>query len=390
MFLDKTKERNPELIKVALSLHSSGAIAPNTYVIDVDAVEKNAELLADAARDHGIELYMMTKQMGRNPVVAAKIAGAGIKKAVAVDPWEALTLARAGIGLGNVGNLVQIPTGMLQAILSYRPEVMTVFTVAKAREVSAAAAAVGIKQPLLLRVVAPGDMVYEGQVGGFGLDELPQAAAEIAALPNVEISGVTAFPCFLFNTDTDKVEATSNLATVLKGAELLTRLGHPIQQINTPSNTCVSTIPLLAKAGATHGEPGHALTGTTPLHSGHNQAELPAIVYVSEVSHIFGQEAFVYGGGFYSRSRVQRALVGKDWEELRNNCLMAQAVPPEYIDYYGVLDLSTGKAEVGDTVIFSFRTQIFVTRAQVALVGGVNQGRPDLLGIYDNLGREIN
>ncbi len=51
------------------------------------------------ADKNNIKLYMMTKQIGRNPEVAKLISRVGIDKAVAVDPWEALTLAKNGVKL---------------------------------------------------------------------------------------------------------------------------------------------------------------------------------------------------------------------------------------------------------------------------------------------------
>ena len=127
MFLSVTLKRNPALVEAAVDLHRSGAIPPNTYVLDLDAIARNARLLARAADRAGIRLYMMTKQIGRNPEVARLIAANGIPRAVAVDPWEARLLGRAGIALGNVGHLVQIPSGMIEEILSYGPEVVTVY-----------------------------------------------------------------------------------------------------------------------------------------------------------------------------------------------------------------------------------------------------------------------
>ena len=47
MFLEATVQRNPGLIEAALHLHRQGRITPNTYVIDVDAVEANAAALPD-------------------------------------------------------------------------------------------------------------------------------------------------------------------------------------------------------------------------------------------------------------------------------------------------------------------------------------------------------
>ena len=45
---------------------------------------------------------------------------------------------------------------------------------------------------------------------------------------------------------------------------------------------------MLAAAGATQIEPGHGLTGTTPLHAVEDLPETPAVVYLSEVSHLIG------------------------------------------------------------------------------------------------------
>ena len=116
MFLSTTLSQNPRLAEYAVDLHQKGIIRPNTYVLDLDTISENAAKLAETARNHGIKLYMMTKQVGRNPKVAQAVADS-IPSAVAVDPWEALHLARAGIPLGHVGHLVQIPSSMVEAIL---------------------------------------------------------------------------------------------------------------------------------------------------------------------------------------------------------------------------------------------------------------------------------
>jgi len=390
MFLDMTLKRNPNLIKYAVEFHRNGAIRPNSYVLDIDAIKSNAVKLVEAAKNHNIELYMMTKQIGRNPRLARIIAECGIKKAVAVDPWEALTLGKSGIKLGNVGHLVQIPSGMIREILNYEPEVITVFTVEKAEEISKAALELGKKQDILLRVVGPHDMVYEGQAGGFKEDELVEKAKEINQLQGVNIAGVTAFPCFLYDCNKGKIKKTENAYTVVRCAEKLkNELDIEIKQINTPSANTAASMPLLEELGATHGEPGHALTGTTPLHAYEGLEEIPSMVYVSEVSHCFEDRAYVYGGGYYRRSRVKNAMVGRDFESMKNNILEAEEISHEAIDYYGALKIDDKKAVVGDTVIYSFRTQIFVTRSEVVLVEGIQSNTPKIIGIYDSLGRKL-
>jgi hypothetical protein len=56
---------------------------------------------------------------------------------------------------------------------------------------------------------------------------------------------------------------------------------------------------------------------------------------------------------------------------------------PEAIDYYAVVDTSEGRAaQVGDTVLFGFRPQVFVTRALTAAIAGVSTGAPRVVGVW--------
>ncbi|NYY80919.1 hypothetical protein DMI65_01250 [Escherichia coli] len=49
-------------------------------MIDVDQVLENGKRLIETARLYGIELYLMTKQFGRNPWLAEKTAGSGLQR----------------------------------------------------------------------------------------------------------------------------------------------------------------------------------------------------------------------------------------------------------------------------------------------------------------------
>lgn len=391
MFLNRLIKTNPQLLKTAFEFHRSGIINPDTYVLDLDSILENAKALIETANNNSLSLYMMTKQIGRNPEVAKAISKVGINKAVVVDPWEAITLAKEGIKIGNVGHLVQIPSNMLEEIIRFSPEVITVFSLDKAREISNISKRMGITSKLMLRVIGPDDMIYNGQVGGFREENIIKSVKEIQKLPNVEIEGITAFPCLLFNYETGEVEKTENAITLQRTIEKIRKeLQLQINQINMPSVTCIETIPFLKKLGATHGEPGHALTGTTPLHGYTEQKEKIAMAYVSEVSHLYEDKAYVYGGGFYNRSHLKGAVVGNTYDSLINNFLLAEDNCSESIDYYGTLKLGKSQVKVGDTAIYCFRTQIFVTRSKVAVVEGISRGKPKLLGIYDSLGRKIN
>lgn len=89
MFVEALKRQNPALISAALSLWQQGKIAPDSWVIDVDQVLENGKRLIETARLYGIELYLMTKQFGRNPWLAEKLLALGYSGIVAVDYKEA-------------------------------------------------------------------------------------------------------------------------------------------------------------------------------------------------------------------------------------------------------------------------------------------------------------
>lgn len=384
MFLDAVLARNPELVDVAVSLHRSGAVPPDTYVIDADTVEANAALLAGEAERLGLSLWFVVKQLGRNPALIRAIAR-HIPRFAAIDPYEARLLHEAGARAGNLGHLVQIPPRQLPEMLGWRPEAVTVFDLANARAVSDAARRLGFVQDVLVRLEGT-DKVYPGQEGGVPLAGLDDFAAAAEALPGIRIAGVTAFPCVLCDPLTGAPTPTQNFQLAITARDLLTARGHEGLKLSAPSATSMATLPLLAQLGATHGEPGHALTGTTPLHAvDHRQPERPAYVYVSEVAHtlVDGRPA-LHGGGFYPRAHIRDALLPRTG--LR---LPVQDAPAENIDYYRLLQRPSHATdvEVGDTAVLAFRTQIFVTRSTVAVVAGLSTGEPRLTGLYDAQGR---
>jgi predicted amino acid racemase len=384
MFLNAVLRRNPALIDAAVELHRSGAIPPNCYVVDVDAVGRNAGLIAARARELGLACLQMTKQFGRNPLIARAVAAAGIPQAVAVDIDEARTLHDAGVAIGHLGHLVQIPVSALPGAMRLAPGQITVFGAEQARLVAAAARGAGREQPVLVRVVGPDDFFYPAQRGGVPLDDLAVTVREIERLDGVSFAGLTSFPCLLWDGEAGRIRPTPNLATLGKAARMLPDAIAGTAVINAPSANCVATLETLAAAGATQVEPGSALIGQTPLHAASDQPEIPAMVYVSEVTHSLDDETFTLGGGFYARSRVRHAVVDT---ATGRHLADAQPSPPGEIDYYGALRLPAGaRAEIGDTAVYSFRSQVFVTRASVAVVTGVGD-RPTVLGRFGPDGR---
>lgn len=388
MFLDTVLARNPELAEAAAVLHDKGTIPPDTYVVDRDTVEANAALLAREAERHGLGLWFVVKQLGRNPELIRAVAR-HLPLSAAIDAAEARALHAAGARAGNVGHLTQIPRRSLAEVLTWRPESVTVFDADNARAVSEEAVRQDTVQDVLVRVEGEPGTVYPGQEGGVPLDRLDSFAAEAEALPGVRIAGVTGFPCVLCDPRTGEPQPTATFGLVRKAHAQLAARGHTGLKLSAPSATCAASIPLLAEQGATHGEPGHALTGTTPLHAlDHGQPERPAYVYVTEVSHTLsdGRPA-LHGGGFYPRAGVQEALLHRTG--LR---LPVQDLPAENIDYYRLLSAPPrGRSDVraGDTAVLAFRTQIFVTRSNVAVVSGLSTGAPKLTGLYQPLGQAL-
>ena len=383
MFLYKTAKRNPELMEAAVLLHQSGKILPDTYVLDYDSIQENAAHMLGTAERYGLELFVMTKQLGRNPLLSSMLIDMGFTGTVTVDYREALLMIKHGIPLAHVGHLVQTPTHALQQIIAAKPSLMTVFSIEKAKEIDRFSRQAGRIQPIMLRVIGHDDVIYDCQQGGIALMDLEKTMLELSKLSHVVVEGVTTFPCFLYDAEHKDVRPTNNAYTLLEAAEQLrTRYDQPIKHINMPSATCTHTIPAIKAIGGTQGEPGHGLIGTTPMHAAADLVETPAIVYVSEISHSYGEYSYCYGGGHYRRSGVERAyVIDKDGNRTDSRVLKPDATS---IDYYFALE---GKHEVGSTVIFAFRTQIFVTRSDVAIVQGLHAGQGQLVGIYDSLGQ---
>ncbi|MGZ4548287.1 MAG: alanine racemase [Blastococcus sp.] len=385
MFLDLLRRRNPRLIDAAIDLHQGGELPADTFVFDLDAVTDNARHFAATAGDLGLTTFAMTKQVGRNPDLCRALMAGGIDAAVAVDMECARATRRAGMRLGHLGHLVQVPRAEAAAAMGMSPDFLTVFSMEKAREAAAAASRLGREQPMLARLYASDDEFYSGHEGGFRAADIVRVADEIDALDGARFAGITTFPALLFDQDRKTLRRTHNLRTLEAAAAALRGAGRDDIEINGPGTTSSAALPGLAEAGVTQVEPGHALTGTTPLHAIQDLVELTAACYLTEVSHLHEGRAFCFGGGMYVDPVFPpyqvRAMVGR--EPGTAELLDAALPPPSAIDYYGQLDLD-GHAgvTVGDSVVFGFRIQAFVTRAYTAGISGLAAGTPRVAGIW--------
>ncbi|KMJ44436.1 hypothetical protein AB204_14560 [Xenorhabdus khoisanae] len=382
MFIDALKKQNPKLIEVAKELWQQGVILPDTYIIDVDQVLNNGRRLLQVAEQYGIELYLMTKQIGRNPWLTKKLVELGYRGVVAVDFREAYSLSQHGVPLCHIGHLVQTPTHLIETMLKHKPDIITVYSLEKAQAISDAAEKLGRIQPVMLKIFDKRDIAFPGQEAGITFSELDATVDALKHMPGIKLSGLTHFPCLSWDERYQTTLPTTNLLTLIRARNRLEQLGINLSQINAPAASSCNTIPLLSKYGATHLEPGHALTGTVPANISGQEPEHVAMVYVTEVSHHYDGNSYCYGGGYYKRGHMKHALVFHEHTISPKKVRILRLGEP-CIDYN--LPLS-GTHPIGSPVIMCFRPQIFVTRSDVALVSGIQSGSPKLEGIYDSQG----
>lgn len=382
MFLDVLRRRNPEFIEAAMQLHQDGRIPANAYVLDLDTVEDNARIFSDAAGKRDLKTFAMTKQVGRNSGFCRAVMRGGIDRAVAVDMACAIACDRAGLKTGHLGHLVQVPRHeAAMAARALTPDYWTVFSDEKAAEATGASADAGRVQDLLARIQTRDDIFYCGHEGGFAADEIVAVADRLDALTGGRFAGITTFPALLFDNDSGAVEPTHNLSTLSNAAEALAASGRSDIEINAPGTTSSIVLDALADAGATQCEPGNGLHGTTPLHAIKDLPERPAMLYMSEVSHLHGGRAYCFGGGLYIDPVFPdydvKAIVGGEPTTSDAALASVEIPPPSAIDYYGMIDCTGSvKPRAGDSVIFGFRGQAFVTRAYTVGVSGIAAGAP--------------
>ena len=77
MFLDGLLRRKPAFVEAAVVLHRQGQLPANCYVLDLDAVTRNARLFSAEAGRLGMKIFAMTKRAGRVQKLLAHIQTKG-------------------------------------------------------------------------------------------------------------------------------------------------------------------------------------------------------------------------------------------------------------------------------------------------------------------------
>ena len=392
MFLKALQTRNRPFLEAAVALHRAGRVPANAYLLDLDTMTGNAQLMSAEAGRLGLDVLAMTKQIGRNPPALDALKAGGIDRFVAVDMACARPIHARRHRLAHLGHLSQIPRHEAAEAAAMGPDYWTVFNAEKAAEAARAAAGQGREQALLARIQAPGDTFYSGHEGGFGAGAVEAAADALDRTPGGRFAGLTTFPALLYDRAAGEARPTPNLATLHEAASRLARQNRQGIVINAPGTTSATVMAALAAGGATQVEPGHGLTGTTPLHASGDLPERPAMLYLTEVSHFHQGRAYCFGGGLYIDPVFApyplKALAGPDPEAALAQEIDAAIPDPAMIDYYGQLHPEAHhRLAVGDTVIFGFRAQAFFARALVVPIAGVSSGHPSVEGIWTPDGR---
>lgn len=392
--LAKALDRNPAMLEAAIRLHQDGVIPPSTHLIDLDAVAHNARVIADAARRFDLTAFAMTKQDGHEPHMTQLVLDQGFDGVTAVEAMQAYRIHRYGFPLGNVGHTSQLPRADVRRVLAMDPKFVTVYTLEAAQWVSEACVALGRTQPLYVTVGRPGDGGTEAELFG-GWDEAGCVAdlRPILSLPNVRIAGIAQHITIDYPSQDDPYTArpTEAFFTALRARERLERdLGLRDLRINCSGNCNAVTAGILASYGATDIEPGAALVGSGRFHALLDMPEIPAQVYVSEITHHWAGNAYAIGGAFGFVWDMDgtlapfRGIVGRSLEQARTQALAFRGAP--WYDVFGLFEDPDGVAKTGDTLLFVHLPQVIMERCYVAAVSGISTGRPVLEALLDSEG----
>lgn len=379
LFLKRLLDTNKSFVDASLDLYKKGLILPDSYCIDVDMFLENAKNILNEAKKYNINLFYMLKQVGRNPYLAKKLEDLGYKGAVCVDFKEVEVMMKNNLKLCNIGHLVQIPKNMLSRVIEYGVEIITVYSYDMIKEISNIALSLNKTQDIMLRILDENSEIYPGQEAGFSVNEVKELIPKLKDLKGVKLNGITSFPCFLYSPDEKCIKETNNLFSVLEVNEFLKNQNLYVKHINLPSVSTVENIKKIYSYGGTDAEPGHALTGTTPLNID-SGIEIPAYLYISEISHVFKNNSYFYGGGYYPRGHMKHGYID-------NKIVNVNNFNATNIDYYLSLE---GKYNIFDPIILCFRTQMFVTRSDIVLIEGIHSNNIHIVGIYNTQGDKKN
>ena len=220
MFLDVLRRRNPRLIEQAIALHQAGRIPANSYVIDLDAVEANARGIARGGEAPWAQGLRHDQADGpqRRLLRGAHRAAASASSVDRRHGMRPGLTQRAGLAIGHIGHLVQIPKAETEAAASLAPDYWTVFNVEKASEAAAAAREARTRAG---HAGAHPDRGRHASIAAMRAASRPSDVVAVAdrstRLDGAAFAGITTFPALLFDPASRKIVPTPNLGTLEQG-----------------------------------------------------------------------------------------------------------------------------------------------------------------------------
>jgi predicted amino acid racemase len=261
----------------------------------------------------------------------------------------------------------------------------------------------GVTQKVLIRVNGPEDILLPAVGGGTTEAEALDLIARIDSLDGLSFAGLTSYPGVRFDLTRIQRVRTTNFETMMRVREAVEeQLGLEVEHLNPPGNNCADSLDLLAEGGATHCEPGQAFVGRLVANGFTDQPEVPAIAYVSEVTHHWAGVPYYYAPSMVANDTIGiwhhtyydilGASVSRTGVDPLDNLVRTHAQsfaasdPSAWI--YGALQLGRrATAEVGETVVCGFRSQVYRSNGgRTAVVDGIQSGEPTVVGFYDRNG----
>jgi hypothetical protein len=212
-------------------------------------------------------------------------------------------------------------------------------------------------------------------------------------LPNVRVAGIAQHITIDYPSQDDPYTArpTEAFFTALRARDRLeSGLGLQELRINCSGNCNAVTAGVLASYGATDIEPGAALVGSGRFHALLDMPEIPAQVFVSEITHHWAGNAYGIGGGFGFVWDMDgalapfRGIVGRSLDQARSQPM--DFLGPPWYDVYGLFRDPDELATVGDTLLFAHLPQVIMERCYVAAVSGISNGQPVVEALLDSEG----
>lgn len=198
-------------------------------LVDLDALEHNASLMAQRCAEAGIAWRPHVKAC-KAPAMARKLIGLGAVGVTCAKSSEALVMARGGVSNILIANEVvgEVKVGRLIEVAKLATLCVAVDNAANIREISAAADAADVTIDMLV------DIDVNLHRCGVTPEQAPALCDLIAGLPAVRLRGLMGYEGHVMGLrDDEKERETATSASILARANQLCRAeGHQIDVLS--------------------------------------------------------------------------------------------------------------------------------------------------------------